>query len=536
MEKVEWQDVQGLLTSGYRKLPFSAYVVWHFLPDSTDAARRWLADLADRLMRADDIMAEPDSDGASQLPPTSFRALHAAQGSDRKAINLALTADGLRHLDIGERQLSEFSFEFLEGMAPKPVSSGQIPRRSNLLGDAGDSSPSHWQWGGWGSCTEVHGLLLLYAADAIDLQVLIQAELGAMDGVANVVLTANGGNERPVIINGNLQKDRKEHFGFADGISQPMIEGSPRIKPATTESAAPHRKKLSEKDQRIAVVKPGEFILGYMNERRERISSTSAKGQSGKTDLLRNGTYLVFRQLEQDVDAFENFVAELAKRMHGRDDLETRDEVAARMIGRYRSGKPLVPPAAGEESALDRNDFLYAYEDGAGMACPIGAHIRRANPRDAIGSDPDTALKLSKMHRIIRRGRTYGDRRDTQRKNSVGDTRGTAFIALNADIAGQFEMIQHSWLNNPQFGGLPVGTDPIGHVAHPGDEIVIQQRPFNLHIQRPRPFVTVRGGAYFFMPGVNAVRALADAGSDHGGRSTMPHQHDRPVQLTDSGN
>jgi deferrochelatase/peroxidase EfeB len=145
------------------------------------------------------------------------------------------------------------------------------------------------------------------------------------------------------------------------------------------------------------------------------------------------------------------------------------------------------------------------------MACPIGAHIRRANPRDAIGSDPDVALKLSKMHRIIRRGRPYGARRGEQDETTgKGSRRGTAFIALNADIAGQFEMIQHSWLNNPQFGGLPVGTDPISHVAHDGDELVIQQRPFNLHIEKPRPFVTVRGGAYFFLPGINAIRTLAD--------------------------
>jgi deferrochelatase/peroxidase EfeB len=232
--------------------------------------------------------------------------------------------------------------------------------------------------------------------------------------------------------------------------------------------------------------------------------------------LLRNGTYLVFRQLEQDVDAFENFTAQVAERMHGEASQTSRDDVAARLIGRSRCGQPLVRPAADSVSAPFRNDFLYAYEDGSGVACPVGAHIRRANPRDSIGSDPDVALRLSKMHRIIRRGRIYGSSHDSRQQTSSGDTirRGTAFIALNADIAGQFEMIQHSWLNNPQFGGIPGGTDPIGHVPHPEDEIVIQQRPFNLHIKRPAPFVTVRGGAYFFMPGITAVRALAKLGRE----------------------
>jgi deferrochelatase/peroxidase EfeB len=198
--------------------------------------------------------------------------------------------------------------------------------------------------------------------------------------------------------------------------------------------------------------------------------------------------------------------------LHGEADPVTKEHVAARLIGRHKNGEPLVPRAENSTKKTERNDFLYSHEDGSGLACPIGAHIRRANPRDAIGPDPDTALRLSKMHRIIRRGRPYGARRDPKEGKSSGNgsRRGIAFIALNADIAGQFEMIQHSWLNNAHFGGLYAGTDPIGHVAQAGDEFAVQQRPANLHIERPRPFVTVRGGAYFFLPGINAVRALAD--------------------------
>ncbi len=82
------------------------------------------------------------------------------------------------------------------------------------------------------------------------------------------------------------------------------------------------------------------------------------------------------------------------------------------------------------------------------------------------------------------------------------------FIALNADIAGQFEMIQHSWLNNPRFEGLYSGTDPISHFAQ-GGSITIQSRPTNLHVERPAPFVRVRGGAYFFLPGIQALRDIA---------------------------
>lgn len=520
MEKIEWDDVQGLLLSGYPQLPFSAYVVWRFRPDQhEDARRRWLAELAERLMRADGGGGGASAVEVTPRPPTNIQALKSASESDMRAVNLALTAGGLKKLEPGERRLSDFSLEFLEGMAPKPELPTQIPRRSNLLGDTGESSPEFWDWGGWTGDGDVDGVLLLYAVNDGVLRAHIGAEIEAMDGVAEVVRSTAHDNGSPIILKGTLYDDRKEHFGFTDGISQPMIEGSPRAKRsqeklkrktsvADTNEASTV---LTAKEQRISLVKPGEFVLGYPNERRERITSLSTKGRANMRDLLRNGTYLVFRQLEQDVDAFEDFVSCLAQRMHGKTDPVTKEQVAAQLIGRRKSGEPLVPPAADSLKKADRNDFLYAFEDGSGMACPIGAHIRRANPRDVIGPDPDTALRLSKMHRIIRRGRPYGARRDAaERASGTGARRGIAFIALNADIAGQFEMIQHSWLNNPHFNGLNAGTDPIGHVARPGDEFVVQQRPVNLHIDRPRPFVTVRGGAYFFLPGINAVRALAE--------------------------
>lgn len=511
MERVEWDDIQGLLINGYLRLPFAAYVVWRFRPDGRDAARRWLMELAERLMRA----GLPKESGHASLNgcpiPPNIRTLKTSESAHLRAINVALTASGLDKLGIGRSRLTGFSPEFLEGMAPKPNGAG-LSRRSNLLGDIGASSPEGWQWGGWRDGSEADGLLLLYAADPAALNVLIETELEAMAGAAEVCTSASG---EPIILKARLYEDRKEHFGFTDGISQPTIEGSPKaerskknLKRKETAQVGDESETLTAREQRILLVKPGEFVLGYPNERRERVSGTPPNNSSARRDLLRNGSYLVFRQLEQDVDAFDDFVSCLAQSMYGATDEVARDEMAARLIGRRKSGEPLVSAGADSSGKANRNDFLYAYEDGAGIACPIGAHIRRANPRDTIGPDPDTALRLSKMHRIIRRGRPYGPRRDDAGANGK-DARGIAFIAFNADIAGQFEMIQHSWLNNPHFGGLYVGADPIGHVAHPGDEFVVQQRPANLHIAKPRPFVTVRGGGYFFLPGINAVRALA---------------------------
>lgn len=486
MEKVEWEDVQKLVLSGYGNLPFSAYLFWHFVPDDVDAAKRWLRTLADRLARATD------------------------RGS-KQAINLAITAHGLEYLRVNETVLNSFSLEFLEGMAPKPTPETKFPRRSNILGDLGDSSPELWEWGGWKQSRDIDGILLLYASTEPELLSLVEAEINAMAG-AEPALRLNG---EPLIIDGRIYDDRKEHFGFRDGISQPLIEGSSRAngngkKRWRNSDDSDYGKKPTPEEKRILLVKPGEFVLGYKNERRIRISDVSGSKDSKTRDLRRNGTYLVFRQLEQDVPAFNGFVAKMAEHVYGRVDKSAQEKIASKLVGRTREGHPLVPIER-PPGTDPRNDFLYYFEDRFGVACPIGAHIRRANPRDTIGSDADTALRLSKMHRIIRRGRPYGERLDTAEANATGKQapRGISFIALNADIAGQFEMIQHSWLNNTHFGGLYAGTDPFGHFSCAGDVAAIQDRPINHYVDRPHPFVRVRGGAYFFLPGIEAIRALA---------------------------
>jgi Dyp-type peroxidase family len=491
MEKVEWEDVQRLVLSGYSRLPHSAYVLWRFQPGGIAQRKQWLAALTERLRRASTheqeaaLSATPPHDPSSTNSDSSL-----LNGGRPPAINLALTASGLRQFEIEESKLKSFSNEFLEGMAPPRVAKTQIPRRTNLLGDLEASSPEFWDWGGWNENRDIDGLLLLFAADGTSLEALIQSETEAMSSVAY---------PNPIVLKGHLFEDRREHFGYVDGLSQPIIEGSPKKRTC----------KGSKKDH-ISTVKPGEFLLGYLNERRTRISND----QSGATnnsnvetarDVRRNGTYLVFRQLEQDVDAFDAFVSDLAQRLG-----EKEDWVAARLLGRSKNGEPLVTNGSHAQQNGSGNDFLYYHEDRYGLTCPVGAHIRRANPRDSLGPDPDTALRLSKMHRILRRGRPYGQRRDAKEEQAddAKDERGMLFIALNADIAGQFEMIQHSWLNNPGFEGLYSGTDPISHFAQ-GGSITIQSRPTNLHIERPAPFVRVRGGAYFFLPGIQALRDIA---------------------------
>jgi Dyp-type peroxidase family len=504
METIEWQDVQRIVLSGYPRLPSSAYVLWRFKSVDRVLKKQWLAELVKKL-----APAVPDDPG-------------------KPAINLALTASGLRHLGIAEPELNSFSLEFIEGMAPRPASKTHIPRRTNILGDLGASSPACWDWGGWNRHSDIDGLLLLFATDETSLKELIRSEEKQLDRVAE---------RDPIVLRGRFFPELREHFGYVDGLSQPKIEGRPKREKNNGEKNNGEKNngeknKAPEKDNRFRIkpgmeVKPGEFLLGYPNERRARV--TNGQGR----DIRRNGTYLVFRQLEQDVAAFNAFLSDAAKRIG-----EDEEWVAARLLGRWRNGDPLVAgsPAAqaanlkeldakaadakgpdaktvdaGESDAKpaeSKNRFLYHYEDRSGLACPIGAHIRRANPRDSLGPDPETALRLSKMHRIIRRGRPYGERLPPDAPNPDGAERGMLFIALNADIAGQFEMIQHSWLNNPRINGLYTGTDPISHFSD-DEAITIQNRPANLQIHRPAPFVRVRGGAYFFLPGLRALQEIA---------------------------
>jgi Dyp-type peroxidase family len=480
MIDVDWKDVQGLVRRGFGELECAAYLLWRFKKDrDQEEAKQWITSLAGRLARA-------DSDEETRVADPEGTSREARR---KTAIGLALTTSGLKALGVSEDELAYFSIEFREGMAPRPESPGHIPRRSNLLGDFGCNSPAHWEWGGWGKHCHIDGLLILFAKDDHSLHALIAEETAAMSRVAE---------EIPVLLRGHMDQNFKEHFGFRDGLSNPIFEGTKRFDEA------------SAKERRISVVKHGEFILGCRNERKDRVSHWH--GPTNR-DLGRHGTYLVFRQLEQDVAAFRTFIKKTAQ-LSG----EPEEQVASYMVGRTYDGEPLVPGPIPNGSggqphgaSRPRNDFLFHFEDRFGVACPVGAHIRRANPRDLIGPDPDTALRLSKMHRIIRRGRAYGEKLPPGALENDGKQRGLHFICLNANIAGQFEFIQHSWLNNRHFNRLYDEVDAIGHVQ--ARVMTVQDRPTNLRIDDLPQFVTVRGGAYFFMPGIKALQALG-AGAD----------------------
>jgi deferrochelatase/peroxidase EfeB len=188
------------------------------------------------------------------------------------------------------------------------------------------------------------------------------------------------------------------------------------------------------------------------------------------------------------------------------------------MVGRWPSGAPLVhSPEADDPSLSDANDFAYHEADQTGARCPIGAHIRRANPRDSLDPRPGTTSSwaINRRHRILRRGREYGTQLTPEEAVSGGgdssdDERGLHFICLNGNIARQFEFVNDTWLNDPKFAGLYDDADPLVAPSQPfGGTFTVQSDTLRERVTNVPRFVSVKGGAYFFLPGIAATRWLA---------------------------
>ena len=458
---LEVDDVQGLIVRAYGDLPAATFLLLEVADRA--AARAWVRATADVVTR-----------GTERRPD--------------RAVQLALTSTGLVALGVEQSVVGLFANEFVEGMA--------TPFRQRALGDTGESAPERWSWGGPGSAP-VHAALLIYARDAEMLTRLAAAETERA--------TAQG--LRLVKALETVDLGGREHFGFHDGVSQPLVAGLPR----------------AEGDP--GAVPLGEFVLGYQNAYRlwgERpvLPASGADlpidaSGSGGADLGRNGTYLVLRQLRQDVRGFWRFLDLQARAADGRAEADRRTWLASRMVGRWPSGAPLVlSPDEDDVSLADANDFRYHEADPDGLRCPVGSHVRRTNPRDALDPNPGSpsSVEVNDHHRILRRGREYGAAVDPgSLLDEVADPveRGLHFVCLNASIRRQFEFMQHTWVNNPQFAGLHHEDDPvIGPRAPAGGRFTIPADPVRRRLSGLPRFVTVRGGAYFFLPGIRALRFI----------------------------
>lgn len=533
-DAIEWSDIQGIIRRGFKNHKCSMFLVLKVA--NRQNAGRWLSGLSPSIVSGDM--------GEGKLPEC--------------VVNISFTAKGLRAMGLDNLEMLQFSEEFNDGMAPVPLPGQQTTRRSGMLGDIRHNNPDLWNWGGWittqsaktkkisikGNADNVHILLNVYGQS---IEVLEQKFKQLITTKSGVALSVNRKGKHPFQSKffTYLRDDNCEQFGFRDGISQPIMRGTAK------------EKSLSENARKLHSVPPGEFLLGYDNDRDQSIFVPRVKmRQDGQpTDLKegfefgKNGSYLAVRQLEQRVEEFHNMLDICAKNLR---EFETpqegKDWIAARIMGRQFNGEPVendkehfsTPPVPdgfitqpniknpeGHQhvggpfpplipSKID-NDFGYVETDNDGLTCPLTSHVRRAFPRDALGKDPRISLKITNRHRILRRGRLYGHNPISGHKNegpkakSSGKKQcGLFFMGFNADLAGQFETVQHSWVNNRHFGGLYKETGPVTGQGDADTRFhTIQQRPVNIRLGEIEDFIIVRGGEYFFMPGKKALSVLA---------------------------
>jgi len=378
---------------------------------------------------------------------------------------VALSYTGLVALGVPQDSLRSFPQAFRQGMAA---------RAEQLLDDGADD-PQHWE-PPFGSGAIHLGVSIF--SDAQDTwRDALETARQQFQGLAGVTLL--------MMQDFGAQPGSRNSLGYKDVISQPAIEGS-GVDPLPGQGRP---------------IKAGEFILGYPGEAGVALPMP-------QPDVLgRNGTFLGIRKYQSRVGAFNRFLQEHAQ------TAEERELLAAKLMGRWRSGAPLTLAPAHDDPALGadpqrNNDFTYA-NDPHGRQVPFGAHMRRLNPRDthlALLTDVN-------LHRIIRRGTTYGAPYDPCATSEHDDEvpRGIYFIFLSAKAMETIEFLQQEWINDGNFMNLDDERDPIIGLQE-GEQatFTIPQEPVRRRIHGIETFNVLRGGEYLFMPGLSALRWLAE--------------------------
>jgi Dyp-type peroxidase family len=492
-------DVQNLVTSGYPRHESAQHLLLRIT--DPDRARQWLARVADSIPTAGWAKDRVDRLEYDSVERTNL-STEGRSSSPTFAVHVALSYAGLARLGLPQTELQGFSSEFQAGMASREP--GLTPGRGT------DPWQPPFVPGGQPAAESAVDVLAMFSgldADALNDDLTDRADL--------LPTPADGLEVLEKIDAGRIREDRYgtgdsvgkpgflEHFGFVDGLSQPRIHG-----------VTPGR--------RVAELPAGEALLGY----RDIDGDTAGAGLP--TDLARNGSYLVYRKLEQDVTAFRDLTRQLAERLAGRIPTGTDPEqlAAAKLMGRWRNGTPLTPGASSKDASLPPVHFGFQEHDAEGHGCPVGAHIRRANPRDSRPVDPDSQADtggedgleatLTLRHRMLRRGIPYGpplaeDAVDSDASGSA--ERGLLFVALVGDLRRQFEFVQAHWMSDGNAFRLGTDRDPVSGAAEDGNKFVVQGEP-PVFVKPERPLVTCRGGEYFFLPGIAALKRIAQQPED----------------------
>ena len=509
-KKLDLYDIQGNICKGYGRYgyPKARYSFLRF--SDAKQGRLFLLNLIQQI--------------------TTSEAWEAKVSSPKKPVcttNIGFTYPGLKALGIPERSLKGFPVDFTEGMKV----------RGHILGDTGKNGPEHWDevWQG----ENVHAWLSINARDIITLEHHYKDLVEMIAGFPGVeILSGHRGpngdtlsyqDASAVYVNGI--PTGQEHFGFTDGISNPFFEGN-----GHKISRLPGRGKLM-RDGSWKPLATGEFILGHVDEAREYPIAPDPKL------LSYNGTFMVYRKLHENVDTFSNYIDDLAKDFDGSKDL-----LKAKMAGRWPdNGAPLtLAPTDEAKAALDSRmaDLVYRVQEGeecaiaqlkqlrsewtnfdydkdvSGSKCPIGAHIRRTNTRGSLEHEKGAFNRpgaLVDRRRIMRRGLPYGGVDETP---SDSGEQGIIFMCVGASIERQFEFVQQQWVNYSNDFKLGNDKDPLigNHQGQLTDKHIIQAEEKKLLKPAEAPFfctempnfVETRGGDYFFIPSITALRMIAE--------------------------
>jgi len=450
--KANLGDIQGGLLEEYDTL---ACVYLFYTVATPEGGRAWLQGLAGQVTTSAAVRADE--------PP-------------EHTLNVAISAFGLAALGVSEATRASFPHAFREGMAT----------RAHRLGDTGPSDPEKWEGGLGGD-----GIHVMVALSGPDEAAVDQWRSDITQEASRHEVSERHAIEAAVVFD-QRSGCPAAHFGYVDPISQPAIAGLDEAPPG-------HGARDGNGWRPIA---PGEFLLGYVNELGEMTATPTPHA------LGVNGTFIAFRKAAQDVAGFRDYLRQGALALWGTDDEAHQEKMAAKIVGRWRSGCPLAlsPDHDDESIAADPNrvnDFDYA-DDPEGLKCPFGAHLRRTNPR---ATKLTTSTDINRK-RIIRRGLEFGDPLPEGAPDD-GAARGQAGLFVVADLELQFEFIQAEWIQRGDFIGLPSDEkDPLVGTNGDGGQFTVPgaDMPFLFDIKQ---FVTVQGGEYFFAPSITALRDIA---------------------------
>lgn len=525
-------DIQGNVVRGYGRygFPYARYIF--FVVRDECAGRRFVTALTPSVTTAAPWSVDGDVENGLARPNAT--------------VNIAFTYAGLKHLGLPRKSLSSFPAEFSMGMKA----------RKDILGDDGASAPEHWD-PVWQDDDSLHMMVWINAQDKAALEKHyneITLSLQATNGGV-VQLTGhrgdNGATDLPyqdaaALFDSEGKPTSKEHFGYTDGISNPFFKGTGKNNAFAVGAGKP----TDAAPDTLAGWEPletGEFILGHKDEAQELPEAPMPRL------LSYNGTFMVYRKLHENVGSFNNYLKQEAAKNNSPDE----EVIAAKFAGRWRNGAPLTSFGTEKEAAdymkqvntlkqklrdakgviakkIAEFEFIKTFaklvafnynDDLAGSRCPVGAHARRVNPRGALEFGVKDAYStpgaLVNRRRLMRRGLPYGvsDANGTDQGNH-----GIIFMSLGASIKRQFEFVQQQWINYGNDFKLANEKDPLlgnheTNAAGEGDgRAMFETEPGSgkaPHFCKGIPrFVETRGGAYFFVPSMTALRMIGKGNID----------------------